>query len=614
MTSKTNNLVILRGGTAASSENHAMQIAEFLGIDTAFVSVEGVRDIESLRQLVPPCAGLIAHADTLARLAETLDARVNGLLTLSDLFPHLFIYGFEATDRHANVLRSLSSGTLLEVRPLPNTDTAFQVSDRHREWCAQFSGLLVRTADPTRDACFVEGVPHDGYATLVQAAGEPFFVRVDRGTSEVFFVACRELGDLDENISRGTGLLPWFSRLVPIIIFLRRTLGKNAWHNDRPQACFIIDDPLLKQRYGFLEYSRVLEVMRGRKSCACIAFIPWNYRRSRKQTVDLFSAARPFLSLCIHGCDHTGAEFAATEYETLRDMARLALNRMQSHKDRCGLPFDDVMVFPQGLFSRQALKALDACGYLAAINTDVCPSDMPQGITLRDLLDVAVTKFGGFPLFSRHYPRDPAEFAFDLFLGKPALVVEHHGYFRDGGAELGMFVKRLNELDERLEWQNPATICTRACVRKVTPEGEVHVRFYANRFRLTNNGVRPEKYVLLREWTDEGALPSVTINGGPWAREQRGKNLAISLSLDPGQTADLHVLPVSPIETVVPAWKPTSAHNARVFVRRMLCEFRDNYMETNSFLRGFVSTARRFRTRKGLFRSASQAPQVESSR
>ena len=50
------------------------------------------------------------------------------------------------------------------------------------------------------------------------------------------------------------------------------------------------------------------------------------------------------------------------------------------------------MVFPQGLFSREAVKALEASGYLAAVNTDLCPANQPQALALRDVLDVAVTR------------------------------------------------------------------------------------------------------------------------------------------------------------------------------------------------------------------------------
>lgn len=594
---KTSEVVVLCWQTPSFSDDNARRIAEFLGAEVAVVSVAAAHDIGSIRQIVSPGATLIVHTNTLAAMAETLETGVDGLFALIDLASHIFVYGCDSTDRHALILRKLSLDGLLGMKPLPTTDIAFHVSDRHRGRCGQFSGLSIGTADPTRDACFVEGAPRDGRAVLIRAGDQPFFVRIDYGRSDVFFVACGELGNLDDRVSSKVGLLPWFSRLVPLVIFLRESLGDHLWHSDRSQACFIIDDPLLKPTYGFLKYLRLQETMAKQGFCTCIAFISWNYRRSHQDIANLFSAAGSSLSLCVHGCDHTGAEFGATSFEMLRDKARLARKRMQIHQKLSGIPFDDVMVFPQGLFSSEAVKALDACGYLAAVNTDLCPVDTPQALTLRDWLDVAVTRFGGFPLFVRHYPRDVAEFAFDLFLGKPALVVEHHGYFRNGYEELEAFVKQLNAADELLEWRNLAGICSRACLKRVTPRGDIHVRFYTSRFQLTNNEARSETYVLFRQWAGDGPVPAVTLNGSQWISERRDGDLTITLSLNPGQTADIRIVPEGAADTIPLSWKPTNTHKARVLIRRILSEFRDDYVETSGLLSGMLSNVRKRRAR-----------------
>jgi hypothetical protein len=593
----TDIVTVLCWRTPSLSESNARRIATFMGAEVTVISVAGARDTESIRQLVPCCAALIVHVEVLVRMAESLDTGVNSLLSLFDLAPHVFVYGFEATGLYTQVLQTLSSGGLLGVKPLPAADIAFRVADNQREWFGQFSGLSVRGADGARDATFIEGLPGGEQAVMVRGADQPFFVRVDHGTSAVFFVACSELGDLEESVDCDAGLVPWFSRLVPLMVFLRIALGKRIWHSDRSQGCFIIDDPLLRRRYGFLEYAKLLEAMSGQKFSTCIAFIPWNYRRSRKRIAELFSTAPSSLSLCVHGCDHTGAEFAATSVDELRDRARVALERMQAHRERSGLPFDKVMVFPQGLFSPSALTALEACGYLAAVNTNPCPSNMPRALALKDLLDVAVTAFGGVPLFTRHYPRDVAEFAFDLFLGKPALVVEHHGYFRNGYSELGNFMRRLNELDEKLEWGSLADICRRGCLKRVGPDGQVHVRFYTNRFQFTNRGTQPATYVFSRRWAAERPLPAVTFNGSECSRKQDGDRLTISLLLGPGQAAAIRVFPENPPDHAARCWKPKNRYHAGVVVRRILSEFRDNYVDTNAFLTGLLSSARKLRAR-----------------
>jgi hypothetical protein len=369
---------------------------------------------------------------------------------------------------------------------------------------------------------------------------------------------------------------------------LRRSLGEYAWLNRAPRACFLIDDPLLRRRYGFLDYAKLLEAASRQEFSCCVAFIPWNYRRSNRRMAKLFST-HGGMSLCVHGCDHTNAEFETANVSELRSKARMALSRMRGHQRAYGVPFDDVMVFPQGLFSEKAMTALKAEGYLAAINTSVYPSSPASPIQLRDLLDVAVTKFSGFPLFSRRYPRNLAEFAFDLFMGKPALIVEHHGYFQRGCAALESFVAHLNAIEEHLEWSSPADICSRACVTRKAADGLVHVRFYTDRFGLKNDHAETQSYLLYQHLDPQATLPTVTVEGRAWESEREGNSVKICLSLDPGQTAEIRILPEA--VPVAPSWRPDGAYKARVLMRRLLSEVRDNYVDTNRTLRQLMGSA-----------------------
>ena len=52
---------------------------------------------------------------------------------------------------------------------------------------------------------------------------------------------------------RGVRPLDWFSRLMPPLMFLRYAFGDCCWQAGKKLACFIVDDPLLHDRHGFLE-------------------------------------------------------------------------------------------------------------------------------------------------------------------------------------------------------------------------------------------------------------------------------------------------------------------------------------------------------------------------
>lgn len=587
------DVVVLCWGAPTSADRNAQKIAAFMGAEVACVTLDPatVRDAALDRTLVPRSTSLIVQAETIAAIAAAKEAGASAVRDWAcDVAQHVCVFGFQPTDRHTAILRAWSSGGLVGFQPLVQKDAPFHVTNSDPDACGPLSGLSLGATDSTRDGCFVEGAGGGRSASIIRADDSPFFVRTDHRGTQLFFLASGELADLDEQVGGPTRLLSWFSRVVPLMIFLRAALQDRAWHNDNPRACLIIDDPLLSSRYGFLDYTQLAASMRRQRFSACIAFIPWNYRRSKRDVAALFSSTDQMLRLCVHGCDHTRGEFATTDVEALGGKAQLALERMRAHRELSDVPFDDVMVFPQGLFSAEAMAALKASGYLAAVNSDLYPSARSHTLALRELLDVAVTSFGDFPLFSRRYPRDLSEFALDLFLGKPVLAVEHHKYFRHGYGPLESFVEQLNGLDRRLEWTDLGTICSRASLTRTSDSGEVHVRFYTNRFRLTNTGTSRRAYVLHQRLTSGGPFPTVSVNGHTPARELVEGDLLFHLSLDAGQAADVSVSSGRGGVTHSPR-KPTRMHDAKVRIRRHLSEFRDNHVDTSPTLSALVTLA-----------------------
>jgi hypothetical protein len=119
------------------------------------------------------------------------------------------------------------------------------------------------------------------------------------------------------------------------------------------------------------------------------------------------------------------------------------------------------------------------------------------------------------------------------------------------------------------------------------------MRFYANRFQVTNDGPQAATYVLERRWPGDRPLPAVTFNQREWARERQGDRLTVTLSLDPGQSADLAIVRECPADDAGVSWKPSSRYKAGVLVRRVLSEFRDAHVDTHPALRKVVTNVRK---------------------
>ncbi len=413
--SKTPEVILLASEPLKASDASLVKLVEFMG---GVVTRIG----PGRENQVPAGACVVAHAASLARLPEV----DRWLHSVARHAANCLFYGFDSSPGHAGILSKLTSGSIAGAQPAGSVNEQFSVPASAADFCRQFSGLSFGNANPDHDFRFVASSPLPACSTLIALGQNPFLFSLHHGECRTFLLAGQSIGDLDIPCSQSS-IIPFFSRLAPVIMYLRHAFQKRLWHNDNPQACFIIDDPLLKPRHGFLKYQELFSLMQKERFSTSIAFIPWNYRRSQKRIAQMFGIRENGYSLCVHGCDHTAGEFGETNAGLLREKAERALVWMSRHQELWDLPFDKVMVFPGGIFSAQALRVLAGSGYLGAVNSTAFPVDSDEKwLPLRELLDIAVLRFSNFPLFVRRYPKDPAEIAFDLLLGRPALLVEHH--------------------------------------------------------------------------------------------------------------------------------------------------------------------------------------------
>ena len=81
--------------------------------------------------------------------------------------------------------------------------------------------------------------------------------------------------------------------------------AKNAGTRISTMQRLIIDDPLLRKDYGFLNFESVLGLMDEYNFHTSIAFIPHNWRRNASGITRMFRERPDRYSICFHGNDHT---------------------------------------------------------------------------------------------------------------------------------------------------------------------------------------------------------------------------------------------------------------------------------------------------------------------
>jgi hypothetical protein len=511
---------------------------------------------------------------------------------LTSQFSFVLLHNLSLDPFAAGIASAFSQGSLQSLQPIEGAGLSYEISSGHKEVCGAFSGLTFGPVAQTSDRVFIQNAKPGAVQTHISIGGRPFFASIQRERAQVFFLAGANVVDLSADAG-GKPLAEYFSQLMPAAMFIRYVFREQCWQPNQHHATLIIDDPLLRKDYGFLNYERLLALTDEYNFHTSIAFIPFNYRRNSPGITRMFRERPDRLSICFHGNDHTAAEFASKDSGLLNAMLTVAESRMDAHQKETGIQCDHVMVFPQGNFSREAMAALKAHHFCAAVNSGPYPRGETFGLSLLDFMEPAVLRYGGFPLFLRKYPREieSQDIAFNLFFGKPVLIVEHHEIFKDPQS-ITQLVSRINALAPDIRWSNLEAAVENSYLRRWTTDGTLEVRAYANAGKIENTSKE-----ILRcsvEWRGDSEIPveRVLLDGVPWHDTRTDdKGIRLSFDVSPGGSREFSVVYQNKFGSSDAnrrvSWK------AKAFFRRRLSELRDNHLSKSPGLLAFAKALQR---------------------
>jgi hypothetical protein len=499
-----------------------------------------------------------------------------------------FVLVHARTSDHVSnsLVAALSSGN---VRGVVKEDYAasYKIPAPIRSPCGALAGL---TFGPAFADDVALDIASDQFDSMVLLGGAALLGVCSDVRCEVVFLAGSEVADLvapDDRLRVDV----YFSRVIVPTIALRHIFGDRCWQPRECHATLIIDDPALWRRFGFLRFDPVLRMLDRYEFHLSVAFIPYNYRRSTASIARMFRERPDRLSLCYHGNDHTAGEFTSGDVASLNSSLRTATLRMKSHQAKTHVRHDDVMVFPQGGYSTQALTALRCNNFVGAINSGGYPQDTPNSLTVADVIAPAVTKYGGFPVFFRRYVREfpSTEIAMYRFLGKPLLIGEHHEIFKEPGA-LTALVASIRSVAPDVRWANPESVLERAVLYRRTATGTTAVRAFATRATLHNERAERQEFEVEWQHIPVSDIDHVQVDGerGPHCAEV--ERVTCVCAIEPESTRSVRLLSKNELGTGA---RHGFRQSARVFARRRLSEFRDMHLSRSGSLLVAAETIRR---------------------
>jgi peptidoglycan/xylan/chitin deacetylase (PgdA/CDA1 family) len=556
-----------------------MQIARLCGVPcvTTALSTASGNLATALGAAIPDDQScVVLNGSVLRRWVSAEQCPADLASYLTSRFPFLLIHNLDEGPFAASTLRAFSGHQLTDLRAVAQSSRTYQVAAGYPTICGVFSGLEFGPVSPPHDRVFVGDLSRrDDLQPLVTIDGQPLFARMLRHRAQVFFLAGRQLADLGAETGDFRSL-DHFSRLVPPVMFLRHAFADACWRPNARHATLVIDDPLLQERYGFLNYSRLLELMDRHGFHTSIAFIPRNRLRTSERIARLFRDRPDRYSLCVHGNDHTAAEFGTPDTAVLNSMLQAAVQRMEVHRDLTSVPYDRVMVFPQGVFSEVALRLLQANNFTAAVNSHPNPHRGLTRLRLVEYVQPAITGYGGAPLFLRKYVHELSTFdaAFSLFFGQPVLIVEHHAIFKDPD-RVTQLVSRINSLVPDIQWSSLQTTIESAFLTR-GPSDNVEVLTYAGRARVANPTLHASRCSIVKPVHGDLPIRDVLLNDTPlteWVATDG--RLRASFDVQPGTRPVCSLTYRNDHGLSAP---PRYWRSLRVTLRRRASELRDNYL------------------------------------
>lgn len=576
------NLIVPFVGELDSKDARFIRLAQHLGI--TFQTLALPPDVRQrgqyLEGAIPDSRScVVVNPAVLESWVGGNDVPEDVLACLTSRCSHLIVHGLRRKRFDVNTVAALSQYRFVSIESVAET-SQYEIDRNSKDICGPFAGLTFGLANPANDRVLSGPSDKRTVRPLISIDGRPLMAALRGNAAEILFLASEDVADLDAEIG-DTPLSEYFSRLLPHAMALRHVFGEESWRPTGERAAVIIDDPLLRESYGFLNFESLRRLMNRHRFHTTLAFIPHNYRRSSPKTARMFRENPDKFGLCFHGNDHTGAEFASTDTTHLNTMLQVAEDRMRMHHVITGLECNRVMVFPQGKFSLEAMRVLRSRNFHAAVNTVPHPLEYPVQLTISELAQPAVLRYGGFPLFLRKPIRETQthDIAFNLFFGRPVLIVEHHDVFQcpDSVAEAA---DRINSVAPEICWSDLAQAVDGATLTRRTPDGVHHIRAYSGATRIHNPSGSSQRFAV--EWSHAGQYPRVdqVLQNGVRipSFEVDDNRIGISVEMAPGDSQTFSVVyrNEQPVRGQLGfRWA------AKAFLRRRLSEIRDNHLSKN---------------------------------
>jgi hypothetical protein len=572
------DMVLIRCSGASSSEQHELELAtQFYGLNLRIVTLCGANNAHKLLDpaQLDQAVAIAIEANALSTVNQkvvlhTLRRKVGGGVPL-------LILGV-AADTDPGLLGIWSGGATVGTKRLTGTGLHYLVGNVAGV-TEQLSGLQITF--PGNDAIYFASAEHSSAQQILSVTNGhqvvPVFIETGIDQQRVFLLCKRQpQPSRIDRISEDTETA--FAEVASVMMFTKYCAGDRGWHATHHYANFTIDDPWLREPYGYLDYNHLLVQMEKHNFHTTIAFIPWNYDRSEPAVVALFRSHPERFSICVHGDNHDHKEFDTYASKSLSaQIAALgqSLARMEKFQALTGVPYDKVFVFPHNIGSEGILEQLKAYNFAATVNSLSVPMDRVRPASPLFPLRPVTLSFGDFPSVARFgaaFPNPTGFIGINAFLDNPIFFYGHHDLFASGIGAFDGLADDVNRIEPDTRWRSLGDMAKHLYLVRLRDDRAYDVLAFSSTLDLENTSRVKSVFYIQKPESDSSTIASVSVEDRPVPFQLNDGYLNLSVAIPAGESRRVLIRYKNDLD--LPS-VDISKSSPRVYLLRMVSDFRD---------------------------------------
>ena len=579
---------------AAASVQHWDLATKFYGVNLHSVAVGTAADTASALKAVESTDTLGVITTPAALQTISMKQLLSAVSRRGEKSIPILVFGITpATDFRE---LAVSPGEQLSsCRALPaNLSSATYVVGPRTDITEQLAGIWMPAVASA--ACGFAAPEPSGAQTALSAdlggKSAPVFLRVPLENGDLFFLAgMNQAGTLPKLPRRH--LPDIFSEVAPELMFVRYAAGDKGWHNPGHYANLTLDDALLTDTYGHIDYRALLGEMEKHNFHTTIAFIPLNFKRNQADIVAMFHEHPDRYSIAVHGNNHDHREFDTYATAPLAEQVsnlQQGIARMERFTSLTGIPYDRVMIFPHAIAPEETFAAMKKYNFLATANSEDIPlgSSAPDDDLLFYLRPVTL-RYADFPSLLRYsaeitLPR--ADIAIQLFLDNPALFYGHEKLFDSGIGAFDRFADEVNQMQPDIHWCGLKCVVDHLYVERQRDDGGVDVRDFSSDLILENPSPRETTFWVEKQENFQPEIASLTVDGKPQTFDRKDGEIAFQVVIPAGASRHISIEYKNDLNVASIDINKTSLY---ILIVRRAAEFRDTTLSTWSVGRKFTA-------------------------